>query len=560
MFQAADGSVCLWDGRLDNRRRLLDKTGLPSDCADAAVALACYRKKEIEGLREILGDWSLCIWDALRREIVLASDYAGIRPLYYHLGDHALCWSTSLTDLVRWLGINELDETYVGGFLLRGDAASRTLYAGILSVPAGHAISIGPGKCVDRAFWSLPVEQETRYPDEGRYQERLAELFRESVRTRLATATPTCAELSGGLDSSSVVCMADQLRRESAQPSPALITFSYTQENSPDERFFREVEKSCDVTPHRLELREYPAIAPGVMGTAPEIWEPRYRSLARQMAELGANVLLTGQFGDFVMGNTPDDTGQVAELLAHGHFVRAARTAYGWAHAMQAPIYPILWRGAREAFSQWTPPTDPNESVGAIPMLTDDSFTPAFRARIAPPALDGSLTRIPAGRRRRFRAAAHLLRSRKLQTPEALQHISYTHPFAHRPLLEFMLTVPAHIVVAPGQPRRLMRRAFTELLPAAVLNRKSKGSYTSTYRDSFLPLATALLQGAGKIQLVERGYLERESLLNRLENYTKGFDCNETQLRQVLALEFWLRARMAPATQRSPFSSQAANS
>jgi hypothetical protein len=54
-----------------------------------------------------------------------------------------------------------------------------------------------------------------------------------------------------------------------------------------------------------------------------------------------------------------------------------------------------------------------------------------------------------------------------------------------------------------------------------------------------------LLTGSGKIQLVERGYLERESLLRRLGRFTQGLDCNETQLRQILILEFWLRKRIA---------------
>jgi asparagine synthase (glutamine-hydrolysing) len=264
------------------------------------------------------------------------------------------------------------------------------------------------------------------------------------------------------------------------------------------------------------------------------------------MAEVGSNVLLTGQFGDLVMGNTHDDTGQVAELLACGHVVGAARSAYRWARAMQAPIYPILWRAAREAFTSWSPSTSPTDSVGAEPFCREDSLTAACRARLAAPDSGDSARLIPAGRRRRFRAAAQVLRAGTLQTPESLQRISLAHPYAHRPLLEFMLTCPAHIVVAPGQQRRLMRRAFAKLLPAMVLNRKSKGSYTSTYRESLLPLATTLLRGPGEIQVVERGYLERSSLLGRLEKFTQGLDCNEMQLRQILLLEFWLRARTAP--------------
>jgi asparagine synthase (glutamine-hydrolysing) len=549
LFQAPDRSVCLWDGRLDNRNHLFSQTGLSVECSDAALILVLFRKNGVNGLRDLLGDWSLCIWDAGRRRILLASDYAGIRPLYYRATAHGLYWSSSIADLVRWTGVTELDDTYVADFLARGSGGARTPYAGIVAVPAGHAVTIGQGRVEDRAFWTLPIHRETRYPDEKQYEERLLELFREAVQVRLTGGAPTCAELSGGLDSSSVVCMADRLRRETPGGAPELITFSYTHENSPDERFFREVERACDVSACHLELRDYPVAAADLMGTIPALWEPRYRGLARLMEELGSGVLLTGQFGDFVMGNVHDDIGQVTEPLARGQFGIAARTAYAWARAMQAPIYPILWRGIREAWFSWVPPTNPVDSVGAMPASTEDSLAGALRSRLATEereaTLDGLVVEAPPGRRQRFRAAAETLASLRLQTPEALQHVSYAHPYAHRPLLEFMLTIPAGVVVGPNEPRRLMRRAFGGLLPPMVLKRKSKGSYDSTYRESLKPLATQLLTGSGKIQLVERGYLERESLLRRLGRFTQGLDCNETQLRQILILEFWLRKRIA---------------
>jgi asparagine synthase (glutamine-hydrolysing) len=555
LFQSPDGSICLWDGRIDNRKDILDQTGLHTDCSDAELALLGYWKSGADFFRHVIGDWSLCIWDSHRRRIVLASDYAGIRPLYYYCGTQTLYWSSSLADLVRWTSVTELDDRYVAGFLGMGSATGRTPYAGIFPVPAGHALSIGGGGIADQAFWTLPIHEEIRYRNERQYEERLLELFREAVEVRLPPGMPACAELSGGLDSSSVVCMADRLRRENPGRTPELITFSYLQANSPDERFFREVEQVCGVTACHLELSEHRAVGDR-MGTLPAYWEPRYASLAQRMSALGSGVLLTGQFGDFIMGNTHDDTDQVTEYLARGQFVSAARSAYAWARAIETPIYPILGRAIREAYFSWVPPIRPEASVGAAPVSSEDSLTGSFRARMADEdrelTAENSIRDAPPGRRSRFRLAAAVLQSRRLQAPEALQHISYAHPYAHRPLVEFMLTIPAHIVVAPDQPRRLMRRAFAGLLPPAVLNRRSKGSYTPAYREAFLPSAAALLKSPGRIQVVERGYVERQSLMSRLEKFTQGLDCNETQLRQILLLEFWLRARMGAPSSSPP--------
>ena len=563
LFQSPGRSVCLWDGRIDNRKDLPGHSDPRPDGSDAELIWDVYRKKGVDGLGGVVGDWSLCIWDADRREIVLASDYAGIRPLYYHRGAEGVYWSSALADLVRWTGIQELDETYVASFLVTAKAPTRTPYAGILPVPAGHAVSIAQDKIAERTFWTLPIHRETRYPDERQYEERLLELFRESVQARLAAGTPACSELSGGLDSSSIVCMADRLRREmpgeGSNPinGSRPITFSYTYEASPDERFFREVERACGLSGCHLELREYPAVAADRMAAEPTWWEPRFQELARRMAAMGSGVLLTGQFGDFIMGNIADDSGQVAEWLARGRFGRAAREAYAWGRAQQVPIYPILWRAIREAWFSWVPSVNPRDSVGAIPASAEDSLVEAHRARLElydrERLADDAWRHAPPGRRRRFRSAAEALRSRTLQTPEALQHISYTHPYAHRPLVEFMLTIPPHVVFGPEQPRRLMRRAFAGLLPPMILSRKSKASYLSTYRGALMPLATALLQSPAEIQLVERGFVDRRSLIGRLEKFTQGLDCNETQLRQILLLEFWLRNRMA-----SPRSSDSA--
>jgi asparagine synthase (glutamine-hydrolysing) len=535
LASSPDGSCCSWDGRLDNRKDLLREER--GDSSDSAVVLSLYQRKGVDGLKDVVGDWSLCIWDAARRAMVLASDFAGIRPLFYHGARGFLCWSSSLSDVVRWTGISELDETYVASFLVRGSAPERTPYAGIWSVPPGHAVCVSQERVEKRAFWSPPLHHEIRYRDERCYEEQLLGLFREASEARINADSPNCAELSGGLDSSSVVCMADRLQKETSSDR-GLCTFSYTHDRCPDEKYFREVERHCNRSGTHLEIQDYPPIASDLAGdAAPAWWEPRFRELAKCMEAIGSGVFLTGQLGDLIMGNVTDDSDQVTDWLTEGRFLRAAQEAYEWGRSLQVPIYPILW----------TPPTSPHDGPGALPTSTKDSLVESLRARVR--FADQEATRAAAwrtarpGRRRRLRALSEMLQARSLQAPEALQHVSYTHPFAHRPLVEFMLSIPAGVVCRPGQPRRLMRRAFAGLLPPLVLNRKSKAAYTTTYRGALAPLAAAMLQHTSGIQLVERGYVELASLTNRLEKFTQGLECNESQLRPMILFEFWLRSR-----------------
>jgi asparagine synthase (glutamine-hydrolysing) len=135
-----------------------------------------------------------------------------------------------------------------------------------------------------------------------------------------------------------------------------------------------------------------------------------------------------------------------------------------------------------------------------------------------------------------------MLELRSLQPPEPLQHLDYTHPFAHRPLVEFLMAVPVDVLCRPGEPRRLMRRALSDLWPTKLRKRRSKGLFNAPWQEALQPLARDLLN-ARKLQVVERGFVDRTNVLSRLERLSTGLDCNEHQLRQIMLLELWLRNR-----------------
>ena len=536
---ARGGDVCTWDGRLDNREDLLRQVGqdLPEGSSDSALALKIYQIKGIDGFRDLVGDWSLAIWDAQSRTVVLASDYAGIRPLYYHHSPRGVLWSSSLSSLVERMDTRILDPEYAAGFLAHGHAALRTPYRDVLPVPPGHAVSVTGQRISTQVFWNLPVDRTISGQDERSYEEQLRILFREAVRVRLRDDSPVCAELSGGLDSSSVVAMADDISTGAAAPAD-LVTFSYTHKDCPDERYFRTMERELDLSGVHFDLEEFPLVSANQVGnSAPAWWEPRFAELARQMNRIGSAVLLTGQFGDFIMGNSPDDSDQVADYLDRGQYTGAAREAFAWSQSLGVPVYPILWRAIRTKYFSWTGSMTPASAIG-------DSLTQGLSKRLVSGQTGEPPWRAAApGRRRRFRALSDMLMARILQVPETLEHVSYAHPFAHRPLVEFMMAIPPSVVCRPGEPRRLMRRAFAGLLPPSVLKRQSKAAYGAVYRRALLPLAAEALRDPGRMRSVELGFIDRESVKGRLEAFVNGLECNESQLRQVLLYEFWLRSR-----------------
>ncbi|HEX2267924.1 MAG TPA: asparagine synthase-related protein [Pyrinomonadaceae bacterium] len=543
--------VLHWDGRLDNRSELLLRLSdsLRGESCNAAIARATYDRWGTEGLVHLIGDWGLVIRDHENRTTVLASDFAGVRPLYYHVQDGHVQWSNRLQSLLDDTGITELDEQYIAGFLTFGACPNRTPYKDIYSVPPGHAVCVSANETKISRFWSMPIGDTIRYQNPHRYEEEMRSLFREAVAVRLQSEAPVLAELSGGLDSSSVVCMANHLVRTGAVSAPRLESVSFTWRKSLDEPFIRELESHCGIQGARISTHDVPLIAETqVNGAMPETFQALFASVAAIARQTGAKTILTGQNGDLIMGNWFDDRLQVGASLRRFQIGRAVEEAVAWSKILRLPVYRILWHAAQAALP-------PSLTPAAIYTTADGSYAPksvetslvsqfSNRTGAAKPAsfFSNDWRHAAPERRKYFYSLSLALQLRTLQAPEPLQHLDYTHPFAHRPLVEFLLTVPVDVLCRPGEPRKLMRSAFSDLWPVRLRERRSKGSFNAPWQEASRPLAHALLN-AKKWHSVARGFVDHASLRSRLERLSLGLDCNESQLRQIILLELWLRNR-----------------
>lgn len=543
--------VLHWDGRLDNREDLLARLrdSLKGDTSNMAIARATYERWGTNGFVHLIGDWSLVIRDHVNCITVLASDFAGVRPLYYHVQAGRVLWSSRLQSLVEATGISDLDEQYVAGFLMFGACPNRTPYKGIYSVPPGHAVCVSSKGTSIHQFWEMPVGDTIRYQSEHRYEEELRALFREAVAVRLQTEAPVLAELSGGLDSSSVVCMANHLMRSGVTSASRLTGISFVWRNSLDEPFIREIESHCGIEGVHISTHDDPLIAETQAGSAmPEPFQPLRTAVAATACRLGARTILTGQNGDLMMGNWFDDSLQVAASLRGLRLGRACEEALAWSKILRLPIYRVLWRALQATLPPALAPVAIYTAADGsyAPRNTETSIVAGFGDRTglseSESFFSNAWMQAPPERRKYFHALSTMLELRTLQPGEPLQHLDYTHPFAHRPLVEFLMTVPANVLCRPGEPRRLMRSAFADLWPVKLRERRSKGLFNAPWQEALRPVARALLK-ARQLNLVERGFVDGASVRTRLERLSTGLECNESQLRQIILLELWLRNR-----------------
>ena len=557
---SSHGSRCellMWNGRLDNRGDLVRQLGgaVAGPSSDGSLVVAAYERWGGAGLGRVIGDWGAVLSDPRSRAIVLASDFSGVRPLYYHHRGHEVLWSRSLEALLNHVDASALDEQYVAGYLTVGGYPGRTPYADVHAVMPGYAVRVTVDGSTRSAFWRPPTSDGARCQDEREYEEQFRSLFRDAVSSRLQARDPVAAELSGGLDSSSVVCMAADLIRRGDVAASSLTAISYVHRGSRDVPFIGKVEDHCGLQSVRLSVDEIPLYTESdIVGALPHSRSRLQQSAAVVARQAGATTLLTGQAGDELAGNWLDDSLQVVRPLRRGRLLTAFRDSLAWSRAAGVPAAWIASRAARAAL----PYLSRAASLYPVAGMTgqgDTSLCAPFVEQAGLSQPDGVFSNewmsAPPWRRPHVRALTMMRELRLLEAPEPLDGLDYGHPFTHRPLVEFMLSIPADAVCRPGEPRRLMRKALSAMWPSALRGRRSKSLFSSPYLHAFRPLGAKLLR-ARQWHVVERGWIDRASFASRLERLSRGLECNQQQLRRILLLEYWLRNRDSRRKTLSP--------
>lgn len=554
IWRSAAGITVAWDGRLDNRRDLLLRLGgADRDVAsDAALAAAAFERWGVDGLHALVGEWSAAIWDTTRRTLHLARDYMGVRPLYLVVTERSLAWSSDLGELATRTGRADLlSDRFAAGFMVLRVASDVTPFVGLRAVPAGCAVSFGEdGGELARRFWRLEPAL-VRYRDPRHYEDHLRALWTDAVASRLRTAGPPWAELSGGLDSSSVVCTADALMKSGVAGASSPQPISHVTLHSPEgdeRRFIAAVEAQTGTSSHILGVEEhleciderFDWITPfAVRGVALAGLEHVRRS--------GGRVLLSGRAGDAVMGCESDNSGALFDDLAAGRPLAALAGLRRWSRSCRKPALEIAASlagratrfGIAAAARRGAAPDASGLALLTAPLRAMADFDNA--------ALVDLLALV---RRAKLQMAAMVLgygAESRLNIPYTPHGVVHTYPFMHRPLVELMLAIPGDQLSAPGEMRALMRRAFAGLVPDRVLQRTSKGYYPPSAMRAARPLAAAL-GPVDRLVVVRRGWIEPAALDAAVRLLVDGGSTGG-EVRRALRLEHWLlsRERRAPA-------------
>jgi asparagine synthase (glutamine-hydrolysing) len=515
-----------------------------SDLSDLALAVTRVRLDRLDQLSQLVGEYGFCGWHGASRTMFLCRDALGVKPLFYRLQGSVILAASR----AALIAVGEaLDDTYVGDLLVSGyHFDSHSIFSDVRRVEPGTCVVVRDGRTTVTRFWDphtfVPASRVSAPDAIAEFRE----LFFKAVQWCIDPDQPTWAQLSGGLDSSSIVSAAQWLAGQNTGTAGVAGTVTYVDTIAGgDERPFAD-EVIAKYPVHNEQLvdcwlwqddgEEPPFI------DDPTPFYPFYardRRAARLLWKDGARVLLSGLGSDhYLIGNRYF----VADLMAHGRVLDAARAVTERAIARRqsfwrlfygeaiAPLKPRFARKRefmrRNRMPAWLGPK--------VPCLDDLwSAHPALRPLAAPYGQQYAAV------------VADFVGVLHTQTDGLLRHegLQVRYPFMHQPLLEYAMQLPPSLRTRPLQNKWVLREAMSGIVPEGVRTRDGKGSIGARVRWSFARehrLLDWLLRDpiAGDL-----GYIATDAVRKALARALEGRVRNTDALVHALAFETWLRVR-----------------
>jgi asparagine synthase (glutamine-hydrolysing) len=550
------------DGRVDNREELecdLRRPGEPS-LTDAELLLRAYGRWGPECLERVVGDFAFALWDGRRQQLFCARDPLGVRPLYYVACGGMFVAASGLRELVEFELVPRDINEGMAGELLTGDvySTSETLYRHVARLAPGHQLTVDARGARAVRYWA-PRGSSLRSLPAAEYPQRFLELFRQAVACRARSDRTIAADLSGGLDSSSVVSTLARLASQGALAQP-FAAFSLTFPGKPcdETEYARHVANVVGCSWNRVVVEPLPASDYLAMARRDHDF-PGYPNGAmaagavQRLRSKRIGVLLTGVGGDEWLAPAPRYA-RCLDLAQQGRFsVLAATLGEGAAlSTAQACLRQIALRTS-------------------IKLGIEAPLRARFRARL-PKWLNPGFVRRTAlldrmavrpcpfswewSRRARWLRGTAPWNVHALEVEErfyAAAGVEVRHPFLDRRLVEFVLSIPEDEMVRDLGHKAILRRSMEGIVPEWIRTRRTKVEFSHLFRETLgepaVGRAFRSWQGDGRPD-----WVLADRAVGALNAYLQGDPgARPWSLWALYGLDAWLLGATAtPATERKP--------
>jgi asparagine synthase (glutamine-hydrolysing) len=556
---SAAGNVISYNGEIYNYIELRKELGEDSfrTTSDTEVILRAYEKWGAACVERLRGMFAFALWDASAQKLFVARDRFGIKPFYYYAAGQHLYFASEMKALLPFMpkldtDIDGLHDYFCFQFCL----GERTLFAGIKQLQPAHCGYVDPSGHIGlRRYWEVHFDLDWHHT-ERYFIEKVRERLLDSVDVHLRADVEVGAYVSGGVDSSLVAALARELR-----PDRRFQTFNgrFPLGDAFDEsRYAKALSGERGMLLHETDIGEddfvenigkviyhldQPVAGPGSF--------PQY--MVSRTVRDHMKVVLGGQGGDEIFG------GYARYLLAY--FEQCIKGAIDG--TMQSGHFVVTYESIIPnlgTLEQYKPLIQEFWAEGIFDTRDKRYFRLINRSNTFGSIVDWSLFRGGSsfedfqaiywgenvGKESYFDSMTHF--DFKTLLPALLQvedRMSMAHgiesrvPLLDHPLVELVATIPADIKFQSGELKRLLRHAFADKLPKAILERKDKMGFP-------VPLQVWMRQG-GRTREFILDTFRSERARGRFY-LTPGFDIERMMAKEsmfgrniwaFLSLELW---------------------
>lgn len=520
--------------------------------SDTEVIVHLFEERGAACVEELRGMFGFAVWDTRSRELFIARDRLGIKPLYYTEKDGELIFGSEVKAILQHPSVSaSLDHRALSDYLsLKYVPSPRTMFAGIKSLPPGHQIIVKDGRIDVQRYWDISyAKPSTPRKSDDAYTEELLSLLRESVRLRLRSDVPFGAFLSGGVDSSTIVALMSEAMTEPVK------TFSvgFAGGDEPDELpYANEVAERFGCEHHTLTVTadDFLEHAENVLWHLDQPIADQATVATHMVAKLArrhVKMVLTGEGGD--------------ELFA-GYARYQGERLSPWFKPIPSFLRPIMrgtfaklpgLRRAKIAMNALTVRDEAKRFANWFPLLSDDA-----KADL----LDQSMADFSAGARDVF--ANHLAQTdaqspldrmlyvdSKIWLPDYLllrgdkltmaNSLEARVPLLDHKLVEFAASLPAEMKLRGKTSKWLLKQAAGKLIPRSVIDRKKQGfpiPIEKWLRNEARPLMRDLL---ARDVIARRGLFKPDRVEQLMRQHESGYADHATELWGLMSLEMWLQ-------------------
>lgn len=485
MTDPVTANVIVANGEIYNHRALREQLGPDVNwqgTSDTETLLQGYARWGHGVVDHLKGMFAFAIYDAARRELFVARDRLGIKPLYFVSGPEGIRAGSEVKLLVG--GSEGIAAESISGYLQWGASPERRLlYSDLRVLPAGHAATIDSGGVLKIwRYW--PSQKAFVSPAEG-IVPRLRQLIEQAVDEHLLSDVPVASFLSGGIDSSIVTAIAAQKLEKKLQTYSVGFDLAEFDESA----IAQEIAERYGTEHHRIQLSEEEVIqsvteAVGKLDL-PSVDAINTYIVSRAVAAHGVKVALSGLGGDELFGGYPSFR-DVPRLQLIAALPRFLRRIVGLARNAGARLADLPATGDAGELARWRRRffTDDMIRRAGLPLAPAPFESPVALpddfARISWAELTGYMRRM-------------LLRDADQMSMAVSLEMRV--PFLDHELVEYVLGIPAGVKRSYPGVKGLLVEACRDLLPSSVYERPKAGFVLPMKPWMLGPLASFVEEG-----------------------------------------------------------------